>query len=421
MLETHIHNDYVTGGYELARRTGAGYLVAAADDVAFPREAVSDGDQRTAGTLRISVLATPGHTDTHLAYVVEDTTDPGAAPAVFTGGSLLFGSVGRTDLVDPDRTEELARAQYHSTRRLADLLPDEAAVYPTHGFGSFCSSGSSTGGDASTVGQERARNDALLAPDEDTFVSTLIAGLTAYPRYYAHMAARNRQGPTAPDLSPPEPIDPDELRNRVKAGEWVVDLRDRTAYAAQHIGGTIGIALGEQFSTYLGWLIPWDTPLTLVGENPQQVTDAQRQLVRIGIDRPAGAAVGEPDELATPDELRRYPSETFAALAQAQARGDRPVVLDVRRDDERVLGVIPGSTHIPLHSLLQRLSEVPDGQLWVHCAAGFRASIAASLLDRAGHNVILVDDDFSNAVESGLAMLPSGTDGNVPAQDRPAR
>jgi hydroxyacylglutathione hydrolase len=147
VLETHIHNDYVTGGYELARRTGAGYLVAAADDVAFPREAVSDGDQRTAGTLRISVLATPGHTDTHLAYVVEDTTDPGAAPAVFTGGSLLFGSVGRTDLVDPDRTEELTRAQYHSTRRLADLLPDEAAVYPTHGFGSFCSSGSSTGGE----------------------------------------------------------------------------------------------------------------------------------------------------------------------------------------------------------------------------------------------------------------------------------
>jgi rhodanese-related sulfurtransferase len=367
------------------------------------------------------VLATPGHTDTHLAYVVEDTTDPVAAPAVFTGGSLLFGSVGRTDLVDPDRTEELTRAQYHSTRRLADLLPDEAAVYPTHGFGSFCSSGSSTGGDASTVGQERVRNDALLASDEDTFVSKLIAGLTAYPRYYAHMAARNRQGPTAPDLSPPEPIDSDDLRRRVKAGEWVVDLRDRTAYAAQHIGGTIGIALGEQFSTYLGWLIPWDTPLTLIGENPQQVTDAQRQLVRIGIDRPAGAAVGEPDELATPDELRQYPSETFDALAQAQARGDRPVVLDVRRDDERALGFIPGSTHIPLHSLMQRLSEVPDGQLWVHCAAGFRASIAASLLDRAGHNVILVDDDYGNAVESGLAILPPGTKGNVPAQHRSAR
>ncbi len=403
VLETHIHNDYVTGGYELARRTGAGYLVAAADEVAFPRDAVADGDQRTAGTMRISALATPGHTDTHLAYVVEDTTDRGAAPVVFTGGSLLFGSVGRTDLVDPDRTEELTRAQYHSARHLADLLPDQAAIYPTHGFGSFCSSGSSTGGDASTIGQERARNDVLLASDEDTFVAQLIAGLTAYPRYYAHMGARNRQGPAAPDLSPPEPVDPDELRSRVKAGEWVVDLRDRTAYAAQHIGGTIGIALGQQFATYLGWLIPWDTPLTLIGEDPQQITDAQRQLVRIGIDRPAGAALGQPDELATPDELREYPRVTFDGLAEAQARGDGPVVLDVRRDDERAHGFIAGSTHVPLHSLLQRLGEVPDGQLWVHCAAGFRASIAASLLDRAGHHVILIDDDYGRAVESGLA------------------
>lgn len=403
VLETHIHNDYVTGGYELARRTGADYLVAAADEVAFARDAVADGDQRTAGSLRISVLATPGHTDTHLAYLVEDTTDADATPAVFTGGSLLYGSVGRTDLVDPDRTEELTRAQYRSAHRLAELFPDHTAVYPTHGFGSFCSSGSSTGGEASTLGQERHRNDALLAPDEDTFVTQLIAGLTAYPSYYAHMGARNRQGPSAPDLSPPEPVDPDELRHRVKAGEWVVDLRERTAYAAGHIGGTIGIALGQQFSTYLGWLIPWDTPLTLIGEGPQQVAEAQRQLVRIGIDRPAGAAFGQPDELAAPDELRQYPRAMFDTLADAQARGDAPVVLDVRRDDERVHGFIPGSTHIPLHSVLTCLDEVPDGTLWVHCASGFRASIAASLLDRAGHNVILVDDDYAKAVESGLA------------------
>ncbi len=289
---------------------------------------------------------------------------------MFTGGSLLFGSVGRTDLVDPDRTEELTRAQYHSARRLAELLADDAAVYPTHGFGSFCSSGSSAGGDASTIGQERARNDALVEPDEDAFVAKLIAGLTAYPSYYAHMGARNRQGPAAADLSAPQPVDPDELRTRIKAGEWVVDLRDRTAYAAEHIGGTIGIALGTQFSTYLGWLIPWGTPLTLIGESAEQVTAAQRQLVRIGIDRPAGSALGRPTDLASPDELRTYPTSTFAAMAEARERGDDPTILDVRRHDERANGSIPDSAHIPLNELLERLAEVPDGTLWVHCAAG---------------------------------------------------
>jgi glyoxylase-like metal-dependent hydrolase (beta-lactamase superfamily II)/rhodanese-related sulfurtransferase len=401
VAETHIHNDYVTGGHELARRTGAGYLVAASDEVAFARDPVSDGDERTAGTLTVTVLATPGHTDTHLAYLVDDGRGTRAA---FTGGSLLFGSVGRTDLVEPDRTDELTRAQYRSARRLAGLLGDDVAVSPTHGFGSFCSSGSATGGDASTIGRERGRNDALIEPDEDAFVTRLIAGLTAYPSYYAHMGTRNRQGPGPADLSPPEPVEPDELRNRIKAGKWVVDLRDRTAFAAEHVGGTIGIALGLQFSTYLGWLIPWGSPLTLVGSGVAQVADAQRQLVRIGIDRPAGAAVGRPSQLAAPDEVRDYPTSTFAALAAARAAGDDPAVLDVRRDDERATGLVPGSAHLPLDRLLPRMHEVPNGRLWVHCASGYRASIAASLLARAGHDVVLVDDDYAAAVASGLAV-----------------
>lgn len=403
VAETHIHNDYVTGGLELARRTGAAYLVAAADDVAFDRDAVTDGDERTAGSMRIRVIATPGHTDHHLSYIVTPSTGADGSPAVFTGGSLLFGSVGRTDLVDPDRTEELTRAQYRSARRLAEELGDDAAIYPTHGFGSFCSSGSSTGGDASTIGQERGRNDALVEHDEDTFVTKLIANLTAYPSYYAHMGARNRQGPAAADLSAPELVDPDELRVRIDAGEWVVDLRDRTAYAAEHVGGTIGIALGQQFATYLGWLIPWGTPVTLIGQSADQVSDAQRQLVRIGIDRPAGSALGEPGDLAKPEALRGYPTATFAEVAEMRDQGEEPVVLDVRRDDERVAGHIPGSAHVPLHSLLARLDEVPSGQLWVHCASGFRASIAAGLLDRAGRDVVLIDDEYATAVESGLA------------------
>jgi hydroxyacylglutathione hydrolase len=398
VAETHLHNDYVSGGLELARRTGAEYWVAAGEDVSFHRRAVTDGDVLSVGRLEVTVLATPGHTDTHLAYVVGEEGRP---PVVFTGGSLLYGSVGRTDLVDPARTEELTRAQYRSVRRLAETLADEVAVYPTHGFGSFCSSGSSATDSESTVGAERRRNDALVIDDEDAFVAKLVAGLTAFPSYYARMGARNRQGAGPVDLSLPAMTDPAELARRIEAGEWVVDLRSRAAFAAEHVAGTIGIALGQDFTTYLGWLIPWGTPLTLVGESAEQITGAQRQMVRIGIDRPSGAAVGSPRQLASEDRLRSYPVATFEDLTGAPHAS----VLDVRRDDERGRGHIPGSTHVPLHVLAERLDELPTGRLWVHCASGYRAAIAASLLDRAGRKVVLVDDDIEHARAAALGFV----------------
>lgn len=402
VLETHIHNDYVTGGAELARRTGADYLVSADDPVRFDRVPVRDGDVLSLGALRVSVLHTPGHTDTHLSYLVQEESadSPGA---VFTGGSLLYGSVGRTDLVDEARTEELTRAQFHSARRLAEL-PGEVEVYPTHGFGSFCSSGSASGGESSTIAQERDRNDALTATDEDSFVETLIANLTAYPAYYAHMAPRNLQGPGPMDLSAPTAVDAAQLRKRIEAEEWVVDLRARTAYAGRHLVGSIGIELETQFATYLGWLIPWGTPLTLVGETAEQVREAQRQLARIGIDRPDGAAVGAIDDLAEePGQLGRYAVARFADLvALEDADRERVVVLDTRRDEEHREEAVRDSLHIPLHALLDRLHEVPDRPVWVHCASGYRASIAASLLARGGHDVTLLDDDFERARELGL-------------------
>ncbi len=407
VLETHIHNDYVSGGLELARRAGADYVVNAADPVAFDREPVTDGDVLDLGTLRVEVVATPGHTVTHLAYVVESTRDDEPA-VVFTGGSLLFGSVGRTDLVDASRTEELTRAQYHSARRLAEL-PDATRVLPTHGFGSFCSSGSATGGDSSTIGEEKARNDALLATDEDDFVRDLIANLTAYPAYYAHMGAANLAGAGPVDLSAPMPVDPEELRTRLAAHEWVVDLRDRTAYAAQHLGGSISIELGGQFSTYLGWLMPWGDALTLVGDSAEQVEEAQRQLVRIGVDRPDGGRGGRPGRprrrrraaLVLPGRLLRRPRRARRGATGPDHRARH------RRDDERAAAAIPGSVHVPLHALLQRLDEVPDTPLWIHCGSGFRASIAASLLARVGHDVTHVDGMFDRAVELGLAEQPS--------------
>jgi hydroxyacylglutathione hydrolase len=190
VAETHLHNDYVTGGFELSNRTGATYVVPGGDQVDFDRLGAADGDEVPIGDeVVLRAVHTPGHTPHHLSYVAVDRGDP---VAVFTGGSLLYGTVGRTDLISDDATDELTRAQYRSAHRLAAELPAEVSVHPTHGFGSFCSSASSSGSDSSTIADEQRTNIALTASDEDSFVETLLSGLTAYPRYYAHMADPRR-------------------------------------------------------------------------------------------------------------------------------------------------------------------------------------------------------------------------------------
>ena len=399
VFETHLHNDYVTGGLALARATGAAYHVNAADQVAFDRVPASDGDLiEVSPVLRVRVMATPGHTFTHLSYVLEAG---GHAHAVFTGGSLLYGSTGRPDLLGQAHADELARAQFASAHRLAAELPEDADLYPTHGFGSFCSATQSEGS-SSTIGRERRVNPALIQP-EDRYVSELLAGLDAFPAYYAHMGPANAAGPPGPDLSAPHRADAAELRRRIEAGEWVVDLRARRAFAAGHVPGTLNFDLDGSFATYLGWLIPWGTPLTLLGHTPEQVAAAQRELVRIGIDRPAAAAVGQPGEWAGGRALRSYPVADFADL-EAVRHHRRVVILDVRRDQEWTESHITGAVHIPIHQLPTRLTDVPDGEIWVHCEAGYRASVAASFLDAAGRTVVAVDDEYERAARAGLPL-----------------
>ena len=252
VAETHMHNDYVTGGLALSAAASASYLVNGADPVRFDRTPVRDGDRLEIGaTMRLRVLATPGHTFTHLAYVLQAGDE---VAGVFTGGSLLYGSTGRPDLLGPEHTETLAHAQYASAQRLARELPDNAEIYPTHGFGSFCAA---TQADArsSTIGQQKRSNPALTA-DEQRYVDTLLAGLDAWPTYYAQMGPANTAGPGGADLSPPRRASAAEVRRAIQAGEWVVDLRDRVAFAAGFVPGSFSFPLDGSFATYLGWVIP---------------------------------------------------------------------------------------------------------------------------------------------------------------------
>ncbi|MEU8184856.1 MBL fold metallo-hydrolase [Micromonospora sp. NPDC049047] len=407
VAETHLHNDYVSGGLALARLTGATYLVAADDTVDFERSPVTDGDAITVSTrMRLRVVATPGHTFHHLSYVLDSEHGP---VGVFTGGSLLFGTTGRTDLLGKQHAHTLAEHQYASVHRLADLLPDGTEVWPTHGFGSFCSATQSDAPE-STIGRERTANPALRL-EADDFVQQTLAGLDAYPAYYAHMGARNTAGADLIDLTPVAVADPAALAQRIADGEWVVDLRSRKAFAHRHLTGTLSFGLDGPMSTWLGWMAPWGTPITLLGDSAQQVADAQRELARIGIDRPAAAATGSPEQWAAGDDTRltALTTATFADLAAARA-GTPPhalpaadVVLDVRMTNEWRTGHIDGAVHIPLPDLPHRLTDVPTGTVWVHCGSGYRAAAASSLLQRAGRQVVHLDDAYTDA---GLPIVP---------------
>ena len=345
ILETHVHNDYVSGGLTLSRTTSATYAHARAETLHFDHHPIDPGERLRVGDMDVEVVATPGHTEHHLAYIVRVAGQP---PAAFTGGSLLYGTVGRTDLVADELTDELTRRQHRSARALADRLPDDACIYPTHGFGSFCASAGSGDDSDGTLATERRVNLALTIDDEDQFVERLVSGLTAHPAYYAHMAPINRAGGVAIDLSPPAPVDPIELARRIHRGEWVVDLRQRKLFANEHLTGTIGIELADGFATYLGWLIPWGMPLTLLADTVEQIHDAQRQLVRIGIDRPAGAASGGIDTWGGATRPQQLP--------RSDSSPDSPTPATTSRCS---MSVAPTST-------ATAISRTPSTSRWTH-------------------------------------------------------
>ncbi|QYN40308.1 MBL fold metallo-hydrolase [Pseudonocardia sp. DSM 110487] len=410
VAETHLHNDYVSGGLALARLTGARYLVVAADTVGFERVPVADGAEvRVSESMRLRVAATPGHTFHHLSYLLDGPDGP---VGVFTGGSLLFGTTGRTDLLGAQHAHSLAEHQHASVQRLADLLPDGARVWPTHGFGSFCAATQSDA-PSSTVGREREVNPALRLAADD-FVTQTLAGLDAYPAYYQRMGAANSGGADLIDLTPARRADPAELAARITAGEWVVDLRSRKAFAYRHLTGTVSLGLDGPMATWLGWMAPVDAPITLLGDSEQQVAAAQRELARIGIDRPTAAATGTPEQWVGDDRrLGTLTTATFTDLGAARA-GRPPhglpapeVVLDVRMSNEWHRGHVDGAVHIPLPELPDRLDDVPAGVVWVHCGSGYRAAAATSLLQRAGHQVVHIDDAYATAADAGLTIVPA--------------
>jgi hydroxyacylglutathione hydrolase len=429
VLETHVHNDYLSGALETRAATGAEVVAPARGGYEFEHRGVDEGDAVEIGGLRLTAIATPGHTPEHIAWLVSqlDGADGGGRhgpEAVFTGGSLLVGSVGRTDLLGPALTAALTTDQQRSLRRLAEL-PASTRVLPTHGSGSFCSAGPVSGNRTTTIAAEEFANPAFRLADAtaETFRAEALDGLGRVPAYYAHMAAINRRGPRVLGrLVLPPALDPAAFEARAAAGVTIVDARDRRAYAAGHIRGSLNIELGASaFSGYVGWLVPFADPVLLVlPDSPDALAEATTELLRIGYEQVPGWLEGGVQAWADSGRtLATYATTTMAALARERAAGDGAgILLDVRQPIEwRDEGVVPGSEHIFVADLAERLADLPAGEpVTVFCRTGHRASMAASILDRAGLGVRLVSEGGAGDWPEPLEPLADPT---IPAE--PAR
>ena len=382
VLETHIHNDYVSGGLPLSKTTGAELVMPAGAAPVFRHTPAYHMEEVSDRGLSILPVHTPGHTPEHTSYIIGIGDD---RFAVLSGGSLLVGAAGRTDLLGEERAESLARLQHGSVRRLAALDP-QLQLLPTHGAGSFCTV-TGVGALISTIGQEKDTNPLLRLESEDEFVEAMLSGLVPYPSYYRHMAPINLSGPDAARLDAPEIETPPD-------GVTVIDARPATDFAAGHMEGSISVPLTDSFGTWVGWLTEHDEPLVLVVSPDQSLDEALRQLARVGYDKVVGV-LREP--VGALDSYEVVDLDRFVNAVEEGAQ-----VLDVRAPDEWESGTIPGSVTRYLPDVAR--SEVEeigaDSRVWLACGTGHRAGIAASFLESRGlEPVVLVGAGVPEVLE----------------------
>lgn len=389
VIETHLHNDYVSGGRDLAALTGATHVIGAGAGLAYEHRGVRHGESLDLGGLRFTALETPGHTPEHVSYAVADTSRADEPVLLFTGGSLLVGAVGRTDLLGEENAVPYGRAMFRSLHEV--LLPHEdfVGVYPTHGAGSLCSTGIASTPN-STIGFERRYNPMIQPAEVEGFVRVLLRDQPAFPHYFARMRPLNQAGPRLLGGRVPEAraMTVEETRKALAGEALLIDAREPVAHAEAHIPGSVSIPAGSSFGTWLGWVVDPDRSLVLLLDDPVAWDDLVRQALRIGYERVLGYLAGgfeawrlaglptESNERLTVDEL---------AGRLAAGGPDVPLLIDVRQAGEFAAGHVPGSVHIRGGDLAERLGDLPrDRPIATICASGYRSSVAASLLRQAG-------------------------------------
>jgi len=387
VINTHFHADFVSGHLELVEATGAWIGFGEAAQTDYPIRRLAHGEHISLGEVDLEILSTPGHTWESISVLVRE--HPGAQPtAVLTGDSLFIGDVGRPDLVNigASSTSDLARAMYHTIHDTLLKLADPVTVMPAHGAGSSCGKNLSAEL-TSTIGEQRRTNPSVQPMREEDFVELITHGQPAAPAYFSVDAAMNKrvhplldQARTIPALTPAQ------VRTALDDGVRVVDARSVDDFAAGHLRGSVNVGFDGRFAETGGMVADIGEPIALIAY-PGEEQDAALRLARVGSDNAIGyLTVGRdgmfPAELA--DLVRPAPQVTVEELDRLLA-DDAVILVDIRNPGEVELGSIPGAIHIPLAQLRVRLDLVPtDRPIVVHCAGGWRSSVAASLMRAQG-------------------------------------
>jgi hydroxyacylglutathione hydrolase len=395
-IDTHLHNDFVSGRRELAAEVGANI------------DELGPGDDLRFGEVTVRALHTPGHTPDHKSYLL---SEGGRERALFSGGAVMLGSIARTDLFGPHLAVHLALEALSTLQVHLRALPDHLRVFPTHGGGSFCGTGGRSGHET-TLGHERQTNPFFQITEVMSFLARVL-NQPRYPTYYRDMAAMNRGG--APLIGPTLPalarLSADEVAQMMDEGAAVIDIRAGRDYDRGHVPGSYSIGLEGGVSVWAGWLIARGRPIILAGGSDAERSTAHRQLLRIGYDVIAGELDGGMDAWASSGrELSTFETVEVEDMAQWVLSAEPMTVVDSRDEHEWVAGHVPGALHMYVPDVPLRAGEIPrDAPVAVHCASGYRAGIAASLLEQAGlTRIIHVNGEYSDWDRLHLAQTVPG-------------
>lgn len=415
VLDTHLHADFISGSQELKHHPGFEDIrigLGAKAKARFKHVPLNEGDKLSLGNLSIDVIETPGHAPEHISFLIHTQEES----ILFSGGSLIVGGTGRTDLLGNEFAEELAHLLYDTIHNKLALLTDDVIVYPTHGAGSFCNT-TSSGARVTTIGQERQNNPFLKFSDEKEFVAYALNGLSNYPKYYQHLREVNQKGVRvlgSNGVPTPEPLSVEEVKHHLKAGAVIVDVRDTDCFLESHIEGSYGIPLVTPLNIWAGWVIPFGASIILLTQTPTERVEATRQLIRIGYDDIRGYLEGgiqawEENGQALVSTKSINAEELKDWLSQKNA----PTVLDVRFNKEWHNGHIAGAKHVEAgilqdvaHSLLHIQKDDP---LVVHCQRGNRSTIALSILEQKGFkNIYALEAGIQSWVHAGYELSLNG-------------
>ena len=413
VVETHIHADYASGAHELAYQTGSTLYLSGhqpedhpelaydfADDVDV--ECVTDGDVITMGSVRLDVIHTPGHTPEHLVLLLTDS-DKEQPVGIFTGDCLFVGDMGRPDLLEQslhvaDTQEAGARQQFANMQKLSGMA-DYLQLWPGHGAGSAC--GKALGAmPSTTLGYEKLVSPAFQFDDETAFADWLLSDQPEAPHYFGQMKKINRVGPQLlHELDTPLHLDKGDFELARDGGELIIDARSSDEYVKAHMPGTLHVPkTTDRFSTYAGWYIDYDAPVYVLAEK-SDLPRLIKELRAIGVDNIPGCFTPEVIS-GSVETVSRVSVDEATTLVR-----DGAVILDVRNTNERHDQYIPGSIHIPMGQIPERIDELPRDRLIItQCGSGIRSMVVTSILKNHGFDVANLEGGIDAWIEEGRAL-----------------